>query len=691
MNRIITICARHWQFLVAFNLLIFTVTFAKITSSEKNWTAKAQLITPNTSGNLDANLGQLGSLKSTGIDFSSEIDPLREQQSILISNSVLQNVLAADPEKEQFSSVSQYRNLFEVSTTEKSTTLDLVVNASSPELARQRTANWIDAYQQRLDGLRQADGDSRQQFGQKRIEKAQHKLANAEAELAQFKQSTRLVSPEEQTKGLVTIINDLTYLQKQAQAKAQAKQEQVEALSDRLALTSAKAIQSLSLAENRDYQFVRSKLVEVETNLAELQSRYTDREPRVQALLLEQEELQRQLQEHRERTIGDSQVDPTVASDAQGRAGIIQQLVLIESEAEAHAQEAKQLQAQIEQTYETLESIPVEQAKLLELERQKNIAEGVYQGLVAQVEQGSIDSFNAFPNVQVVDPPEAYSSPSTPNEPLIVLSSLLASVVGSTALLLLLERRNPLLSPKDLQFSNFPIVVSIPKFKPSRLPLGIYPQAEVEFEKLASAIGSQPRQNPHRLLITSSTTGEGKTTVTLGLAKAFADLGFKVLMVDGDYRKADLSRRSGYLPGVQPPDRPVQIQTNLDVLMTTPQQGKIAALVSQGQFEQRLLAGESFGDYDYVLIDTPPVSLTSETALMASVISNLLFVVRSGVSQRDCVMNSLEQLTQHEARILGLVVNGVETNTKQYSYRSNTYSSPSSTYSSPSSKEEVYH
>ena len=670
MNRILSICTRHWHFLAAFNLFIIAVTVGKLVSSPQNWTAKAQLVVPNTSGNLDANLGKLGSLRSSGIDFSTVVDPLKEQQSILNSNSVLRQVLAADPQADQFTSIAQYRNLFDVSIAEKSTTLDLIVDASSPELARQRTATWIDAYQQRLNELRQVDNESRQQFSQKRLETAQQKLAATENKLAKFKQNSRLVSPEEQTEGLVKIINDLTYQQKQAQAKAQAKQEQIKTISNRLGLSPAQAVRSLSLAENKDYQFVRNKLVEVETDLAQLRSVYTDEAPRVQTLLLEQEQLQRQLQKYTGRTTGKSPVDFTVVSDPQGWADIIQQLVLLESEATAQAQEAERLQAQIEQINETLESIPVEQAKLQELERQKNIAEGVYQGLVAQVEQSSINSFNAFPNVQIIDPPEAYSSPSTPNENLIVLSSILASVVGSAALLLLLESRNPLLSPKDLQFSNFPIVVCLPKFRPSRMVQGLCPQAEVEFEKLASAISSQPRQSHHRLLITSSTTGEGKTTVTLGLAKAFADLGFKVLVVDGDYRKAELSRRLGYLQG-DPSDQPVQIQTNLDLLFTTPQQGKIAALVSQGEFAQRLAAGESAGNYDFVLVDSPPVSHTSETVLMTSVISSLLFVVRPGTSQHNSVMSSLEQLNQHEARILGLVVNGVETNAKQYSYRSN--------------------
>ena len=118
-------------------------------------------------------------------------------------------------------------------------------------------------------------------------------------------------------------------------------------------------------------------------------------------------------------------------------------------------------------------------------------------------------------------------------------------------------------------------------------------------------------------------------------------------------------------------ENPIEIQPGLDILVANFQQDNIAALVSKGEFEQNIVKAESTGKYDYVLVDTPPVSLTSETVLMSSVISNLLFVVRSGKSQRDTVRNSLEQLKQNGAYPLGLLVNDVKAISKAYYKRSN--------------------
>ncbi|MEW6495184.1 MAG: exopolysaccharide biosynthesis protein, partial [Cyanobacteriota bacterium] len=147
---------------------------------------------------------------------------------------------------------------------------------------------------------------------------------------------------------------------------------------------------------------------------------------------------------------------------------------------------------------------------------------------------------------------------------------------------------------------------------------------------------------------------------------ALADLGFRVLIVDGDFRRAELSQRLGYEQELVPVGRPVQLQPSLDLVPTVPKQGKIVELVTRGRFEQSLAAAQSTNEYDYVLVDSAPVSLTSETALMATVIPNVLLVVRPGMSKRNSVNDALDQLAQHNAKILGLVINGVETQSKSY-------------------------
>jgi Mrp family chromosome partitioning ATPase/capsule polysaccharide export protein KpsE/RkpR len=533
-------------------------------------------------------------------------------------------------------------------------------------------------YHQRLNNLRQENAINRQQFNSQELEQSQQTLAQTQTELAQFQQSSGLVDSDEQIKGIVKTIDDLTAAQYLAIAQAEANGKRVKSLSSRLNMSPTQAIQSLGLGENQDYQSVRSKLKEIEIKLNELRATRTDNDPVVEDLLTERKELQRQLQQYVQQiagtTGGTSKIDEDVSSNTpQGRVTLIQQLVLAESSASAHRQEATQLSNQIAKLRDKLNLIPKNQNRLQELRRRQEIAEGVYQGLVAQVQQAKIDAFSAYPSMQVLEAPTVDPVPTSPKLSLAFLNVVFGSIVGSAALLLWLEKRNPLLSPRDLQIFNFPTIFCISRFKNAtglfNLKLEQDAQVELEFQRLASAVSLQRLAN-RRILITSSISGEGKTTVTIGLSKALADLGFRVLVVDGDFRKAELSTGLAVDRERARTEKLIHLLPNLDLLPTWPQQGNIAAAIIKGKFEQSISAADAIGNYDCILIDSPPVSLTSEAALMAGVVSNVLFVVRPEICERNSAYNSFEQLSQYNAKIFGLVVNGVSTNNRAYPYYS---------------------
>ncbi|MBD2105036.1 tyrosine-protein kinase domain-containing protein [Leptolyngbya sp. FACHB-261] len=668
-NKVTAIVGRHWKTLLGLNLIILAATVGSIAFAKRAWTAKAQLILPSTTSNLDANLGTLGSLSNGETGFSNQVSPLKVQSSILLSDDLLKRVLAKDPEKEQFG-LGRYRGLFKVTPQEQSTIISLEVNGSSPELAKQRTTALTQAYVQRLNELRRDNGAAREQFSRSELERSRRNLAQAQSALASFKRTSGLVNGDEQTKGIVSTISSLTAAQAQAQAQAQSAAARTQALAARLSQTPDQAIRSLRLGENQSYQFTRQKLSEVEAQLVQARAQFKDNHPRVQGLISQETALRAQLAQYVAQAAANVPGVDTTVGDSDGRVALIQQLVLAESDSRAQRRQAEQLERQVNQLSKTLKSIPNNQARVLELQRQYDITEGVYKGLVAQVQQASVDAFNTYPNVQVLDSPTVDPNPSSPKEAHAVLGGLLASLFGSLALALLLEGRNPLLSPKDLQGTEFPMVVRLPRLKRPGLGLEIDADTEVEFQRLGSATSLLSLDN-HRLMITSSTAGEGKTTVTLGLAVALADLGFQVLLIDGDFRQAQLSRTLGYAERADTDQAAIPLRPGLDLVPTSPKQGKVVELVARGRFERYLSGWQSKGNYDYILIDSAPVNLTSETALMATAAHNVLFVVRPGTSNRNAVNQSLEQLAHHNAEIAGLVINGVEMATEAYRYRRN--------------------
>ena len=659
MNKIAAIAFRHWKPVILWNILVLGLTTYIATVTPRIWNATTQLTMPSTNGKLDANLGILGSLRNSGSEISAGNGQLQLQQSILTSDTLMERVLNIDPEKSKFTRLPNYKSLFKVSVDETSGILTVNIKSLSPELAKLRANNLITLFQQRLNELRQQNRLSKRQFSAVELKEAENNLTSAQQTLAQFKQSSALVDSGEQTRAIVTTIDTLTKAQLEALSQAEYNQNRVLTLSNRLGMSPNQAIRSLSLGENKDYQFMREKLSEIKANIARQRTKYTDNHPVVRELLQQHQVLVYRMQNQVELAADGTPIDTTVSVEGEGRASLIQQLILAETEAYGQKNRAQQIQNQINYLKANLNSIPNQQKRLIELQRNVDVAEGVYKGLVAQVQQTNTDVFDVYPNVEILDSPRVDSKPISPKKSLMVLNALLAGIIGSIALILLLERRNPLLSPQDLQDMKFPIVVSIPRFKGVELIWELNNDKQEKFQRLASAISLQPLNN-RRLLITSAMEGEGKTTVTFGLAKALVDLGFKVLVVDGDLLQAELTENLGYADEANSTNTIIPIESNLDLLPATPQSGNIVKMVSRGRFQQALANAESHSQYDYILVDSAPVSATTATALMSAQISNVLFVVKPGMSHSNSVRDSLEQLMEHQAKVMGLVVNGVE-------------------------------
>jgi uncharacterized protein involved in exopolysaccharide biosynthesis len=667
MNKITAIALRHWKPVILWNLLVLGLTGYIATVTPRVWNATTQLTVPGNNGNLDANLGILGSLRNNAPNISTGNTQLQIQQRILTSDTLMESVLSIDPEKADFSSLSAYKSLFEVIVDEDSPILIINVSGSSPELAKIRADNLINSFQKRLNQLRKQNRLSKRQFSAVELKDAQNNLISRQQALAQFKTKSALVDAPEQTKAIVTTIDSLTKAQLEALSQAEYNQNRVNTLSNLLSMSSNQAIRSLSLGENKDYQFIRNKLSEIKAEIARKRTKYTDNHPALRELLQEQQVLLNRMQNQVEKTANGIPFDTTVSTEGKGRAGLIEELVIAETEASGQQKRAQLIQSQIDRLKTNLNSIPNQQKRLIELQRNVDVAEGVYKGLVAQVQQTNIDVFDVYPNVEILDSPRVNSNPIYPKNSLMILNALLAGIIGSIASILLLERRNPLLSPQDLQDMQFPIVVSIPQLKNAELTSDL-DDNQVKFQRLASALSLQPLDN-RRLLITSAMEDEGKTTVTLGLAKALVDLGFRVLLVDGDFIRTKLTKNLGCVQELNITNTVIPIETNLHLLPAIPQSNKIVKMVSQGQFRQALVDAESHDKYDYVLVDTAPVSATTATALMTAQIPNVLFVVKPGMSFSNSVRDSLQQLMEHQAQVLGLVVNGVETNAKPYSQR----------------------
>ncbi|MBE9191007.1 AAA family ATPase [Gloeocapsopsis crepidinum LEGE 06123] len=677
MNHIVNIIRRHWMPLLLLNGVILAGTLYAVIYTKTNvapvWKASAKLNLPQPTTRLDTNLGSLGQLQNTTLGFSRELNPLQIQMTILTSDTVMERALAVDPEKSLYPRLSDYKLAFSATPQEQSTIINLQVKASSPEIAQKRLTNLINVYQLRLNELRHQDTNVRKQFSQTDLEDAQAQLAKAQAELANFQQSTGLTEVTEQTRSLINQQRELRTTYTNVLSQAQANQAQAQAASQRLGINAQQAMNSLRLGENREYQAIRQKLSDAETALAEARSRYTDESPQVQSLLSQREELMQIMNQQiaiAAPGASANQIDPTLGGNGtrDSRIEMIAELIRSQNNAAGLQQQANQIASEINRVNAELNNITQNRSQLINLQRQYEIAEGVYKSILGQVEQTKTNPFSVYPNVQTLDAPVIDPKPEEPSKRAIALGGILAALFGSISLIFFLETRNPMLRPKDLEQVEFPVLGRISRLKRTDMERNLSGEVAIELQRLASAVLMLEHQ---RLLVTSPTSGEGKTTITLGLALALVNFGFRVLIVDGDLRQAELSRRLGQLQK-QPKNgqqTPVSVCLGLDLLPAPNlSKAKIPEYFARGKFQQNLDQIQAEGGYDYVLVDSPPIGLASETNLMSSVVRNVLFVVRSGKSDRYAVMDGFEQLVQHHAQIMGLVVNYVEPKDVGYRY-----------------------
>jgi succinoglycan biosynthesis transport protein ExoP len=664
MKRFIWILRRHWKLLLCVNVVIIGgVAIAQILTTQKSWVANSQLVLPDADTSLTADLGTLGSLENQDPSFSSEINPLQLQKTILGSDEIMRRLWREDPEQEEFSKLSSYKKLFLIETVYKSPVLEISATGSTPEIATARIDRMVEVYQDRLNELRQDNSLTRDRFSLDKLATAQANLEQAQAALAKFQADSGLVNPQEQTKSLAVAINNLEEEYVLAQAGAQAQASQLRVLADRLGLAPAVAVQSLGLNENPAYAQVRQELTKVAIQLERAQIRFTPEHPQVQELAQRSARLEAQLQRYISAAgIDLPDLNAAVTSGAEGRTELIQQMLIAESIAQSRQQQANRIATEIDRLRQTLAQIPTANQRLLELQRNYAVTEGVYKGLVAQIEQSNLDSFNTYPNVQVLDPPQVNPVPSKLK--LAMLNAILAGTLTSVALLFFLERRNPLLLTEDLRGHPFVFVSIIPWAKALGAPNGLsrtLSQTPLlpEFNLLASHC--LPALDRDRmLLVTSAATGEGKTFVCLGLARALNALGFRVLIADSSVENRLLQR----FPDAAPQPIPElglthqQIEPGLGLVSLLDPERSGAKLFAQGDFKNHLAKIKTSLNYDYVLIDTAAIAITSAPLFMSQSLHQIMFVIQPNLSKRDLVLNALNCLAQNANHRISLVVNG---------------------------------
>ena len=356
----------------------------------------------------------------------------------------------------------------------------------------------------------------------------------------------------------------------------------------------------------------------------------------------------------------------------------------------------KSLRQTEQQTTSRIAANPTQAKYLLSVERQQKVKEALYLFLLQKREENELSqAFTAY-NTRIVTPPHGSMLPTSPVHKNIFMVAFALGLLIPVVIIFMRENMNTRVrGRKDLENLTIPFIGEIPLF--TRKKKGILGKKPQEVKAVVVKEGNRDIINEafrvlrtnlefmtgkdktsNVIIMTSFNPGSGKSFLTMNIAVSLAIKGKKVLVIDGDLRHASASSYidspdkglSDYLGGrIDNLDEiivPDPKHKSMDILPV----GTIPPNPTELLFDERLkqTIDTVREQYDYVLIDCPPVELVADTQIIEKLADRTIFVVRAGLLERS-MLSELEKIyDEKKYKNMSLILNGTEGSGGRYGY-----------------------
>jgi capsular exopolysaccharide synthesis family protein len=338
------------------------------------------------------------------------------------------------------------------------------------------------------------------------------------------------------------------------------------------------------------------------------------------------------------------------------------------------------------------ESMPEKIVETSSLKREEDVAEKMNGQLEDRYLEAWMTEESVFGNVKAEDPAGLNASPVRPNrQASIFTGALLGLAIGIGIVVVLSFLDSTIRTPDEVESHNISLLATIPVIDHPAQPLSIDPATR-------AGIGDRPKFTPHRashldpqssvaesyrslrttvqfagldkevqvLAISSSSPQEGKSTTSANLGIVMAQMGKRTLLIDADLRRPvlhsvfGLSRepgltnmlfeRSSWKEAIVQTDVP-----NLSILpcgIIPPNPAELLGSKRMGQLITQLR-----GQFDIIIIDTPPVVAVTDALLLGRCADATILVARADVTRIDGLLRAMDSVERSGANLLGVVLN----------------------------------
>lgn len=341
------------------------------------------------------------------------------------------------------------------------------------------------------------------------------------------------------------------------------------------------------------------------------------------------------------------------------------------------------------QTYKSqVYQIPEKEMLLRSIERQQSIKESLYLLLLQKREEAAINLAITEPSLKVVEHALSGSQPISPKSNIIYAAALLLGLLIPFGVLYVMFMFDTKLHGKqDIEklVSDIPVAAEIPRIKGENTifsnPNDRSGLAEAFRILSANTNYILPNSDKGKVIFCTSTIkGEGKTFVSLNLSLALSSLNKKVLLIGSDLRNPQVhsylnlnkekAGLSNYLHDNTLDWRTMLVKgfekhPNHHILLSGSIPPNPAHLLTNGRFEQ--LLEEAKQDFDYIIVDTAPTILVTDTLLISQFADATLYITRANYTEKNLIDHSIELHKKKKLKNMAYVINSVGAH-KSYGY-----------------------